>query len=375
MVVHKCMCQVQQLAHPFKTHHGKHHSKAHGLEEGGKHRHHIPNVDNWHPYEGTTHFELEPAQASGLTIKGLKSFGKVVFATSKLSDKVVIDLTIKTKKVDTEHQVTVVEENGHLTIDSPEAGKLKTYASAQITIPSNIIGTFGLPAFEVDAPKHMVDYSDLPESLEIGDLTIRLAKGFVKAGKVHTNSTQLTVAKGAVRGELTGARFSTNIDVAAGNVIVDVKGSAGSEGTTLIHLGNGALNGTFSVFNSTTLDVAKGSLYSNIVFEESEFRGQLSTKVGSGDSRVYVDEIAGDRSFDASHLTISGSQLLTYPESFEGTIDARGLLGDISVKGDGLEVEKSFGGFTARKGDAERSAVSVKTAKGSIDVLVGEESA
>jgi len=348
----------------------------HGRHHHGHGQHPFPPVDKWHPFDGTTHWELEPEQATGLTIKGANTFGKVVFETSKLSDKVIIDFDIKTNKKDRKQQVTVTADDGYLTVSAPDTGKLKTFASAKIQIPSNIIGTFGLPSFEVDVPRHMVDLSGLPESLEIGELIVRVAKGFVKTGPVHTNSTQLTVANGGIRGSLTQARESTKIDVANGNVTVDVtKISSGSEGTSTVHLGNGDLKGTFSVYNSTTLDVAKGSIYVTVDFEDSEHTAELSTKIASGDARVYVASIAAERVFKAYHTSISGSQLITYPENFQGTIDARGLVGDIKLEGKDLSVERAIGGSVGKKGDSERNYVSVKAAKGSLDILVGDDSA
>lgn len=354
-----CMNRHERHGHHDHDHHGQHP---------------FPPVHKWKPFEGPTHFELEPTEATGLTIKGANSFGKVVFETSKLSDKVVIDLDIKTSRKDKNNDVTVVNENGYLTVNSPDTGKLETFASAKIQIPSNIIGTFGLPSFEVDAPKHMVDLSGLPESLEIGDLVIRLAKGFVKAGPVHTNTTQITIAKGGIRGALTHARVETSVDVAQGNVTLDItKISSGSEGSTLVHLGNGNLTGTFNVYNSTTLDVAKGAIYVTFDLEEAETKAELSTKIASGDARVFVNSIAEDRVFSASHVSIAGSQLITYPSNFQGTIDARGLLGDIKLIGKELEVEKVLGGSQGKQGDSERNYVSVKAAKGSLDILVGDE--
>jgi hypothetical protein len=256
-------------------------------------------------------------------------------------------------------------------------GDLKTLASAKIQIPSNLIGTFGLPSFDIEAPRHMVDLSGLPESLEVGDLTVRLASGFVKTGNVHTNTTQITVAKGGVRGDLKLARDSTNIDVSAGNATLKVEGiSAGELGTLNIKLAAGDLKGSFPLYKSTTLDVAKGSLDAVIDVKKANLgddRAELSTKVGSGDVRVNVKSIAEGASLDAAHTAISGSQTITYPESFEGTIEARGLVGDIKLAGEGLVVERAWFGEVGKKGDADRNIVKVKAAKGDIDVLVGSE--
>ncbi|CCG82139.1 protein of unknown function [Taphrina deformans PYCC 5710] len=348
------------------------------MERHGRDHHHgqhpFPPVHKWKPFQGISHFELEPEIATGLTIKGAKTFGKIVFETSKLSDKVVIDLDVKTSKTDKNSEVTVVNDNGYITVNAPDTGRLKTFASAKIQIPSNLFGTYGLPKFEVDVPQHLVDLSGLPESLEIGELIVRVAKGFVKAGPVHTNTTQLTVVKGGLRGALTSARESTNIDVANGNVTVDItKISSGSEGSSTIHLGDGDLKGTFSVYNSTTIDVAKGSIYVTVDFADAETRAELSTKIASGDARVFVNSIAAERTFDAYHTSISGSQLITYPENFQGTVTSRNLVGNIKLAGKDLAVEKTLAGRVGKKGDSERNSVSVKAAKGDLDILIGDE--
>lgn len=340
------------------------------LDDGG-HQHPFPPIDKWRPFKGTTHFEFEPATASGFSVVGTEAFGKVVFETSKLSDKVVIDLDIKTNKKDKNGDVAVTEDNGYLTV---ETGSLEAYASAKILIPSNIIGHFAIPEFQVDAPRHMVDYSNLPESLEIGSFKLRLAKGFVKPGPVHTNHTQITIGKGALKGTLTHARHETNVDVAKGNVTLNIPSiSSGSQGETKIHLGNGHLDGTLSIYNATDISVGSGGIYIGVDFKHSDPRARLSTKIATGNSRVYVNSIASERLFEANHVSANGDQLLTYPDNFQGTIDARGVLGDITLEGKDLAVEKVIGGLVGRKGDSERNSISVKTVRGKLDILVGDD--
>jgi len=261
-----------------------------------------------------------------------------------------------------------------LTIDTPHGGKLETYASAKILIPSNIIGTFGIPCFQVNAPRHMVDYSDLPESLEIGSFAVRVAKGFIKPGPVHTNTTTLGIAEGALRGSLTQARYVTDINVAKGNVTLDIpKISSGSEGTSKVHLGDGHLKGSFGVYNATEINVAKGGIYISVDFKHAEPRAELTTRIAHGNARVFVNSIAAERLLRASHTSIAGDQLITYPSNFQGTVDARGIVGDIKMEGKDLAVENVFGGMVGRKGDSERNSVDVKAVKGSLDILVGDE--
>jgi hypothetical protein len=327
-----------------------------------------------YPYDGETHFEFSPSAASGLTIRGANTFGKVEFSTSKLSDKVVIDLDLKTNKNDKHRAVSVSEKDGFITVDTPTTGKLETHSIAYIQIPSNIIGTFGLPSFELDVPQHMVDFSSLPESLEIGSFTVRVAKGFVKSGPVHTNSSTISVANGSIKGSLTQARHATDINVAKGNVSLEISDiSSGNEGTSTIHLGNGHLTGKYPVYNSTTLDVAKGSIYVNVDFKHADPRAELSTKIANGNARVYVDSIAAERLLKSYHTSIAGDQIITYPDNFQGTIDARGIAGDIKLEGKDLSVEKAIGGVVGKKGDSDRNYVSVKTVKGTLDILVGDD--
>lgn len=360
------------LNHGLKFMRGGCHGIMNGYDDG--HQHPFPPIDKWKPFNGTTHFELEPAEASGLTVKGSNAFGKVVFETSKLSNKVVIDLDIKTNMRDEHNEVSVKEENGYLTINTPHAGKLETYASAKIQIPSNIIGTFVLPTFEVNVPRHMVDFNDLPESLEIGSLTIRVAKGFVKPGPVHTNTTKVSIADGALHGTLTHARQGTDIDVARGNVTLDISSiTSGNEGRSTIHIGNGHLKGNLAVYNSTSLEVGRGSIYVTVDFKHADTRAELSSRIASGDSRVYVASIAAERTFDAYHNSIAGDQLITYPSNFQGTIDARDIAGSIKLAGKDLDVEKVIGGMVGKQGDSQRNSVSVKAVKGALDILVGDE--
>ncbi len=345
-----------------------------GYDGGDGHQHPFPPIDRWKPFRGTTHFEFPPKAASSFSVQGAKSFGKVVFETSMLSDKIVIDLDIKTNKFDKHSEVVVKEEAGRLTIITPNTGRLKTHTAAKIQIPSNIIGTFGIPSFEVDVPRHMVDYSELPESLEIGAFTVRVAKGFVKPGPVHTNTTTISVAEGAVRGTLTHARNHTDVNVVKGNATLNIPNiSSGSEGTTTIHLGNGHLNGSLSIYNSTAIDVAKGSIWIDVDFKDSEHRADFSTRIASGDKRVFVNSIASERLFSSSHNSLAGDQLITYPTNFQGTIDARGVVGNIKLAGEDLDVEKVVGGLVGRKGDSERNSVTVKAVKGALDILVGDE--
>lgn len=369
--------------HPHHPHHphGKPHLKDIARPFGNE-RHHLPDVSKWVKFDGTSEFEVVPAEVRGLTVQGGRAFGKVVFETSKLSDKIAFELDVRTNRKPDEGDISIELADGLITVKSPNTGDLETYASAKVTIPSNIIGKFGVPRFEVDAPRHMVDLSSLPESLEIGELKLRLAKGFVKAGKVHTNRTDITVAKGGVRGALRNAREDTSIDVADGNVVVDLVGtSGGHDGKTSVKLGNGQLNGTFDIYAELSLNVAKGNIWADVAFPELDLadgeqvpQASLSTKVGSGDARVYVDGELKARTVDAAHTAVNGRHLLTYPADFEGTVDVRALVGEITLAGDGLSIEKSLFGRTATKGDADRNKVSVRNAKGDVDVLVGEES-
>ncbi|KIW90282.1 uncharacterized protein Z519_08926 [Cladophialophora bantiana CBS 173.52] len=347
------------------------------FDEDGHHQHPFPPIEKWKPFNGTTHFEFEPSEASGLSVRGAKVFGKVVFATSKFSNKVVIDLDIKTSKQDKDGAVTVQEDNGHLTVRTPSTGKLETYAAAAIQIPSNILGEFALPRFEVDVPRHMVDFSQLPESLEIGSFAIRVGRGFVKTGPVHTNMTQLSIGNGALRGSLTHARNETNVDVGRGDVKLDIPSiSSGNQGSTHIHLGHGDLNGTLAIYNSTSIDIGSGSIYINVAFKSGAApRAMLSTRIASGNSRVYVDSIAAERLFEAYHSSVAGDQLITYPANFQGTVDARGIVGDIKLEGKDLAVERVVGGMVGRQGDRNRNSVSVKTVRGKLDILVGDEPA
>lgn len=369
---------VFAILHLFKFHRafpsGCHGAMTQMPLDDGDHQHPFPPIEKWKPFDGNTHFEFDPATAAGFSVRGPHAFGKVVFTTSKLSNKVVIDLDIKTSKKDKNGDVTVKEDQGHLSIDTPKTEEFETYASAKIQIPSNIIGEFVIPEFEVDVPRHMVDFSGLPQTLDIGTFKIRVAHGFIKTGPVHTNTTDISIANGLLKGSLVHGSEETNIDVANGNITLDISSIAsGNQGATRIHIGNGNLNGTLAIYNGTAINVGSGSIYITASFKGSDSRASLSTRIASGSARVYVSSIASDRLLEASHTSVNGDQLITYPSNFQGTVDARGILGSIKLEGKDLEVEKVVGGLVGRQGDSERNNINVRTVRGELDILVGDD--
>lgn len=357
-----------QLSGPGCRHlHGEGHDHHHD------HQHPFPPIDKWHSYEGTTHFEIDPQQVSGLSSLGPQSFGKVIFETSKVSDKVVFDFDIKTNKKDKHGEIGIEEKDGHITIESPKTGKLETHIAAKVQIPSNIIGKFGIGQFKLELSRFMVDYSALPQSLEIDDFSIKLAKGFVKPGSVHTNHTNIDIAKGAIKGSLTQARESSVVNVASGNMTLDVSKTTGGEhGESTFSVGSGRIEGTYLVYQSTDFQAASGDIDVKVKFESGseDNVAELKTKMGSGTVKVDVESIAAERLFKSYHNSVAGDQSVTYPDNFQGTIDARDVVGSINMEGKDLTVEKVLGGMQGKKGDENRNYVSVKAAKGDISVTV-----
>ena len=337
------------------------------------HQHPVPPIEHWKPYEGTTHFEIDPESVSGLSCLGPQSFGKVIFETSKISKQVVIDLEIKTNKKDKHGEVGIEEKDGHITIESPKTGKLETHVSAKVQIPSNVIGKFGLSQFKLELSRFMVDYSGLPESLEIDDFNIKIAKGFVKPGSVHTNQTTIDIAKGAIKGSLTQAREVTSVNVASGNMTLDVsKASRGESSTSKFSVGDGRIEGKYQVYHNTAFKAASGDIDVKVDFQSgpNDEPAELNSKMGSGTVKINVESIAAERIFKSYHDSVAGDQSVTYPDNFQGTIDARDLVGSINMEGKDLTVEKVLGGMQGKKGDSERNYVSVKAAKGDITVTV-----
>ncbi len=354
---HGCMHRSFDHDHQSPHHHG------HGK---GEHK--------WINFNGTEHFELDPRKTSGLTIKGVNAFGKVLFETSKTSDKITIDLDIKLSHKTQEEDVTAIEKDGHITVSAPETGNVKVLANAKIMIPSNIIGKFGLPSFELDVINHMVDYSSLPQSLEIGDFNIKVASGSIHSGNVNTNTTTLDIATGNLTGKLTLARGETSIKIASGNATLYATSiSSGNGGELNMKLANGDLKGHYAVYNSSTFDVAIGNIHITVDIEEGKEEAALNTKAGSGNTKILVKNIKKNRKIEAYHTAVAGDHLITYPDTFEGTISARSLVGEITMAGDGLEVSKQLLGQEGVKGDKDHDHVYIKTAKGDIDVLVGDD--
>ncbi|KAK0639217.1 hypothetical protein B0T16DRAFT_462916 [Cercophora newfieldiana] len=83
------------------------------------------------------------------------------------------------------------------------------------------------------------------------------------------------------------------------------------------------------------------------------------------------------RALDAEHGTTSGNVQLKYPASWEGTITLQTMAGKLSARGEGVEIISGGGGgwpkrpLLARKGQEKPGSISVGTASGNVDVLVG----
>ena len=82
---------------------------------------------------------------------------------------------------------------------------------------------------------------------------------------------------------------------------------------------------------------------------------------------------------DAKHKSTSGGIGLRYPQSWEGTLDAKTTSGSIKARGKDLKIIKSSRGFPgsmmeARKGaEGQKSMIEARAHFGSLDILIGDE--
>ncbi|KAK0613898.1 hypothetical protein B0T14DRAFT_438643 [Immersiella caudata] len=83
------------------------------------------------------------------------------------------------------------------------------------------------------------------------------------------------------------------------------------------------------------------------------------------------------RALTAQHSTTSGDIKANYPGVWEGTISAQTMSGDLSVRGDGVEIISGGGRgwprrpLVARKGHEKPGFIDVQTVSGGVDILVG----
>jgi hypothetical protein len=84
------------------------------------------------------------------------------------------------------------------------------------------------------------------------------------------------------------------------------------------------------------------------------------------------------RALTAMHSTTSGSIKVTYPGVWEGTIKVQTMSGDISVRGEGVQIISGGGKgwprrpLLAKKGHEKPGWINVESLSGDVDVLVGQ---
>ena len=320
-------------------------------------------------------------QTAGFTIEGGIASGDITFTTSKVKKDYKIEVDLEYSSNDLKDKIEWIVRDNTLVLSVPtgdDDGKKHINVTAKVSLPSDIlIGKEALRGFIITAPDFDVDYSSLGSKLEIDEWSINVAKGSIKTGTVATNHTALRTGSGKVYGDLSLARDTAEIDVAVGNVDLNVGASQSERGSLAIKAGSGNITGSYLVENEATITAAKGNVYLDVTFADtsSKQNASLATNVASGQTRVFVKSLGkGDNvAFSAQHSSVSGSFLLTYPDSFAGRITARDVMGEINLRGDGLEVEKQWFGVAGSKGENGRGEIEVRTFKGDIDFLVGKE--
>jgi len=315
---------------------------------------------------------------AGFTVEGGSSdvAGKVKFESSKVKKDYSISVDMDFSSPDLKDKVEWIVNDNSITLSIPSEGQINV--SATISIPSDIlIGKESLPGFECSVTSLDVDYSALGSKLEMDSWSLNVGVGNVKAGSFSSNMSRIVVGQGNITGSVSLADKEMDIRVAAGNVDLDAEASVNGYGKLSITAAAGNVSGSYVIESVSSFDLAKGDLYIDAdITSLKNSSAALSTNVASGTTRVYVDDLEEDNlAFTASHTSISGNMVLTYPGSFLGRIIARNVMGDIDLRGKHLVVEKQWFGYEGVKGEEGqgRGDIQVRTFKGDIDFLVGDE--
>lgn len=180
--------------------------------------------------------------------------------------------------------------------------------------------------------------------------TVRGSLAFGSSCKVHTTSGNIDLNLLPVLDRSQASSFS-------GGGARSVLDTSTTSGTTVIN-----------VMDALWGDVQTGSY----AIAAAAAEAQAQTQEAASSSRAI-------RALDSRHSTTSAPIRVTYPSSWEGTIEADSLSGRLDVSGRGVEIirrEEEFPGFKkhilARKGqEGDGGALSCHTTSGSISVLVG----
>jgi len=339
------------------------HLQWHDMYQCNKHMTILSDPDYQHSYERDS--------VAGFTVEGTIATGVVKFESSKVKKQYDLQVDLAYSNQDLADQVEWIVKDNKVTLSVPSTGDGHINVTAVVNIPSDIlIGHESLPGFVVAVTDFSVDYSSLGSKVEIDEWSVSVAKGNVKVGPLASNTTSINVANGRVSGDLALAREKLDIKIASGDAKLKTSKSPDGTNEMTINAANGNITGSYLVEKSLDFNVANGNLYVDVDISQNS---SLSSNCASGLTRVYVNKLEDDPEFSASHTSISGSMVLTYPESFIGVVTCRNVMGDIDLKGKDLKLKKQWFGYEATKGTDGKGEINVKTFKGDIDFLIGKE--
>ncbi|KAI0157763.1 hypothetical protein GGR57DRAFT_54357 [Xylariaceae sp. FL1272] len=156
-------------------------------------------------------------------------------------------------------------------------------------------------------------------------------------------------------------------------------GHATRDYVTSIATQSGSMSGTFPLGLQTSLDSRSGSINGvNLVVMPVNSTGprHLQTTARGGSTSLHVKESFWTgretanwwQGMTSRHESNSGSMYVDYPESWEGTIEARSTSGSVSVTGRGVQIiRREHGRVYAQKGgDGGKIVIDVRS--GSVDL-------
>jgi len=315
-------------------------------------------------------YDYNLKEIAGFNVQG-NAYGSLIFEQSKLKKdfKVEVDTSLSSPELKDDIEWNI--KDNIVTMVLPKEGSVNI--TAKVVLPSGIVGSSRLPGFSVAVP-FRVDYSALGHGVEMTSFDINVAKGCVGVGDIATNVTTIHVANGGCWGKLQLARNTTTIDLANGGACIKTTPSSDGIGELSIKAGNGNITGHYIVEKETSLTAAKGDVKVSVQIEDTpaDIVPTLSTSTGSGFTRVNVERINKDSLVSSTHNSISGSHCISLPKSFLGTITARNVVGNITLVGKDLVVEKHWYGYQATKGNTDEAigAISIRSVRGNIRVSV-----
>jgi hypothetical protein len=141
----------------------------------------------------------------------------------------------------------------------------------------------------------------------------------------------------------------------------------------------GSITGHYVLGESLYIRSAAGSIDIEVEVDDAvkSRNGTLATHTDAGSTHVLVSPLKHRNQIRAMHSSNAGAIRLEYPENWEGVVEGQTMAGAVMMRGEGLRIVESRGGFAERyvkaeKGDdvESKSYVTISDKAGAIDFKV-----